>query len=750
MLAAAIPSAWIVVSIDAWLILRNWNGEAIAGEVWLLALSVSFPLALFAALFVRLLVAILPFEADPPSALGALRAWLSAHHPRKPVSVSATLLTIAISLTGFLASVFFLALMLITRFHNGRLIALAIAVAVVGLAVAVIASFSRLTQLVAAVLSKTGLGQRPKLWFLFLILSPLVALLVIVGRYSQTVEAIRFGPVVAPLVVVVMTYSLGFALFRWRSTRLRATTLILLLAAIGLTTVGARSSGPAFRQAAYALNEYGRFVRIPLPMLQRIADGDQDGFSDAFGGGDCDDDDPAIMPGAIDIPNNGVDEDCSGADFEMAIDAVLPWESTHQPTTQASVEPESQPLRQVIPEPISESAYQRNWNVILVTIDTLRYDHVGFAGYERPDISPSVDALAASSFRFESAYSISAKTPTAIPPMMASRWPSEMDRSYDHFTRYRDNLFLAEIMAANGYLTAASVSHWYFRPRYGFAQGFEDWREYWVSGDRMERVPTSDRVADNAIAFLEEYYDSQESNPADTPPYFLWVHFFDPHKLYIDHTEFEADRGLASYGDRSIDKYDGEIRFTDFHLGRVLSVLESGERLDNTVIVFTSDHGEAFGEHDMRHHGWDLYEHQIRVPLTIYLPGANPIDIRTPVSHIDLAPTIIDLVGDTVPESFRGRSLLPALARATEPESLPVFAEMPRGPHNSAKRSFRMGDWKLIHYPAGGRYRLFNLANDPGEEHDLWMDDEDESARLRHAYQVFIGTQVSQVPARGE
>ncbi len=744
MLAAAIPSAWIAVSVDAWLVLGSWSGEPIAAQLWLLALSVSLPLALGAALSLRLLIALLPFDAAPLRVFASLRSWLSGDDPQRAVSATATLFTIAIWVAGSLAIMFALTLLFITRFHNGRIIAAALAVATTGVGLVAAVSFSRAVVLVAAALERVKLGRHPKRWFLFLMLLPVVALAIAASRYSQTVEAIRFGPVLAPLAVVLMTYALGFALFRLSPSRVRALALILALAAVALTVAGAKSNDSEFRQAAYALNEYGRFVRLPLPLLQGLADDDGDGFSDAFGGGDCDDEDPAIRPGAIDVPNNQVDEDCSGADFEFALDEALPWESTTLPTSQASQEPESQP------QP-TELTYQRNWNVILVTVDTLRYDHMGFAGYHRQDISPSIDALAAASFRFESAYSISAKTPTAVPPLLASRWPSEMDRSYDHFTRYRaDNLFLAEVMSDNGYLTAASVSHWYFRPRYGFSQGFEDWREYWVSGDRMERVPTSEQVADNAIAFLDEYYAEQQSNPGDTPPYFLWVHFFDPHKLYIEHHQFEADHGLSSYGSRSIDEYDGEIRFTDFHVGRFLSVLDVGERLEDTVIIFTSDHGEAFGEHDMRHHGWDLYEHQIRVPLTIYLPGAQPTDIHTPVSHIDLAPTIVDLVGDTIPDSFRGRSLLPALARGVEPEPLPVFTEMPRGPHNSAKRSFRMGDWKLIHHPAGDRYRLFDLSNDPGEEHDLWRENPDEAARLRHAYEVFVGTQLDQVPAHGE
>ena len=222
------------------------------------------------------------------------------------------------------------------------------------------------------------------------------------------------------------------------------------------------------------------------------------------------------------------------------------------------------------------------------------------------------------------------------------------------------------------------------------------------------------------------------------------MHFVDPHKLYIDHEGFEP------YGSSSMDRYDGEIRFADHHTGRVLRFLEDQGVMDETVLIFTSDHGEAFGEHDMRHHGWDLYEHQIRVPLYFFIPGVEPRDIEEGVSLIDLAPTIVTLLGDTVPGEFRGRSLLPAIALGQEPQLLPVFSEMPPGPHNTPKRSFTLGDWKLIHHPRGNRFRLFNLERDPGELEDLWGSDEEHAQRLREAYEVFLATQVDSIRARGE
>ncbi|MCA9565833.1 MAG: sulfatase, partial [Myxococcales bacterium] len=378
-------------------------------------------------------------------------------------------------------------------------------------------------------------------------------------------------------------------------------------------------------------------------------------------------------------------------------------------------------------------------DMILITIDTLRWDHLGFAGYSRSDISPHIDALAARSVVAENAYSISAKTPTAVPPMLASRWPSEMPRSDQHFVRYRNsNLYVAEVMAEAGYHTAASVAHWYFRPSYGFADGFEDWREYWRSGDQMERIPTSEQVADNAIAILDEFYRAREAGESDEP-LFLWVHFFDPHKLYIEHD------GIPSYGNTDVDLYDGEIRFTDLHLGRVLQTVRDWGFEEDTVVVLTADHGEAFGEHDMEYHGWDLYEHQIRVPLVAHVPGVEPRRVEERLSIVDIAPTLVDLAGADVPESFRGTSWVPWLESGREPTQRAIFTEMPAGPYNTPKRSLTLGDWKLIHHPNGRLYRLFNLAEDPGELNDLWESEPEQAQRMRDLYEAFLATRVDAV-----
>ena len=729
--AAAFPVTWLVCAVDA--VRAASRADMGASYAVLLGTGLGSLVAPVVALALWVLMAVLPIDARPTALVSTTRSWLGLRG-RDGAELCGKALAVATVSCAFLLLCYRLSLFFMTRFHNTRLAALTLAVALLVLVVVLALAFAKVRDLLTGVLARSSLLSRPLVWGVFLCTVAAGCVAALIERNWQTVEAIRFGPALVPLVIGVGTYLLGFAVLT-RGPAFRAVSCCAMLTVgLVLAITASRATSEEATLGSYALAEYSSFLRIPLGAVSASLDQDGDGVSSAFGGGDCDDENPDVSPWANEIPNNGVDEDCSGEDLALDVEAFAPWQSEA---------PASQPSDRLEVDPVV--ALQQSWDVIVITIDALRWDHVGYAGYDRPDITPNIDALAERSVRFRRAYSTSAKTPTSIPSILASRWPSEMYRTFDHFSRFGgENLFLAEVLTDNGYTTAASTSHWYLRPRYGFAQGFQDWREYWVSGDRMERVPTSEQVADNALAFLTDYYQSRDEAPEDSPPYFLWVHFLDPHKLYIDHDGFEP------YGNSSMDRYDGEIRFADHHAGRIVSFLAEREVLEDTVVFLSSDHGEAFGEHGMRHHGWDLYEHQIRVPLSIYIPGVEPRDIEQSVSLIDLAPTIVDLMGDAVPDEFRGRSLLPAIARGEEPELMPVFSEMPRGPHNTPKRSFTMGDWKLIHHPRGGRFRLFNLDEDPGELTDRWRSDEEEAQRIREAYEVFLATQVDSRRARGE
>jgi choline-sulfatase len=374
-------------------------------------------------------------------------------------------------------------------------------------------------------------------------------------------------------------------------------------------------------------------------------------------------------------------------------------------------------------------------------------------GYSRPT-TPNLDKLAARAITFERAMSISSKTPTVMGPLLAGRYPSELQRSFHHFVYYdKRNLFLAEHLQAQGYLTAASGAHWYFKRKYGYDQGFARWKGYMIEGDEMERIPTSAQVTDNSLAFLDAL--AAGGLPADPdapaqplaagaspPPWFLFVHYLDPHKHYIDHD------GFAPFGTGPRARYDGEIRFADHHLGRLLDRLEVHDPgLQNTIVVITSDHGEAFGEHDQLFHGRDLYEHQLHVPLIVSLPGAAPRRIPERVSLIDLPRTLLDAVGVEAPAEYDGVSRFPALARNQPLEPQPIYAEMPPGPYNGEFRSLTVGKWKLIHRLHGNFFRLFDLEADPGELTDLMTSQPEVAQDMKRRYQLFRAQHVQAIDA---
>jgi arylsulfatase A-like enzyme len=231
------------------------------------------------------------------------------------------------------------------------------------------------------------------------------------------------------------------------------------------------------------------------------------------------------------------------------------------------------------------------------------------------------------------------------------------------------------------------------------------------SGDK-DNFTTSDKVTDAAIKLL--------SNPDHSGKrFYMWAHYLDPHAEYVPHQETpDLGWGGLKWGLRGL--YDGEVWFTDKHVGRLIDFIESQPWGKDTAIVVTSDHGEAFVEHNMSNHGAEVWDVLVRVPLLIYVPGNEPHRVRVSRGHIDVVPTILDLmrVPQPPPGELSGESLLPDLVKTDGFEVRDVLVDMPAGPNNLLRRALIHENWKLLHY--GGRYyQLFNLATDPAESQDL-------------------------------
>lgn len=500
----------------------------------------------------------------------------------------------------------------------------------------------------------------------------------------------------------------AIAVIAWLGERLfaRPTSRVKMATSLTVAVVTFTSAWGVVVRQAYALSEspdVARAIeqtaplgRIGLDLARRATDRDGDGASALFGGGDCDDDDPRRSPYAIDIPGNGIDEDCSGAD--------LPLPHAERELQRTSSVP-----------------FPPDLNLVLITIDTLRID-LGFMGYPRP-VSPNLDALAARSTVFDRAYSMASYTGKSVGPTMIGKYPSECFRDGAHFdTYFPENTFLAERLRAAGFHTMGAAAYWYFKPKYGLTQGIDEWDLSAMPPGTIRDVDssvTSDRLTDAAIQLL--------SPRASVPGrFFLWVHYFDPHANYVAHPGAPDFREGAKTWSKPL--YDGEVWFTDHHIGRLLDYIASQPWGAKTAIVVTADHGEAFNEHGMNWHGVDLWEPLVRVPLVVYVPGMPPHRVPVKRSLVDLVPTLLDILRLPQPPAgeLSGQSTAAAIASSDRAamDERDVYMDMPAGPQVPQHRA-------LIHGPTPGLklmsegaawFFLFDLARDPGELNDIGRD----------------------------
>ena len=356
---------------------------------------------------------------------------------------------------------------------------------------------------------------------------------------------------------------------------------------------------------------------------------------------------------------------------------------------------------------------RRPTNVLLITIDSLRAD-MPWQGYSR-DIAPNLTAFARESVVYPRAYAASSYTARSVAALLSGKYPSQLYRSGSFFAEYsKSNEFFPEMLASNGVRTLAGHAHFYFDPSRGknLDQGFDVWRL--VPGIKVNNTTdesiTGDKLTDLAVSLL-----SDEANT--TKPFFMWLHYMDPHDQYRSHPE------SPRFGDRARDHYDGEVFFTDLQIERLFAFGRKQSWWSNTAIIVTSDHGEAFGEHTMWRHAFALWEVLTRVPLIIKSPHAPPKVIEERRSSVDLAPTILDLVGVAPHAGFEGRSLVPEVYGLAPPENRePILLDLPADTNNSPTRAIIQGDHKLIVGGEGERLALYDLARDPEETKNLAAD----------------------------
>lgn len=545
---------------------------------------------------------------------------------------------------------------------------------------------------------------------LVVLLGLLAPLLVAVPGYWDTLRILDLRPFTALGCGLLCALGPAPLIMRIRVRLLPALLLIPLL--WGLSLGLARSD--RVRKAALSQTA---LCRPLLLALQQVFDLDRDGFPAQFiaGGTDCDDLDPAIHPGAFDWPGNDVDENCNGHKAELPDEGPRPFP----------------PLPSGVPPRL---------NVVLLTIDALRADHVGCYGYGRPT-TPLLDALAKESIRFGNAWAHAPSTRYSVPAILTGRYPSTIawGPPSQHWPPevLPENRLLSEMLHERGYRTMAALSYHYFEPTWGLARGFDDYDYHLQTLHSMGGDPTA--TSGSSSRELADLIVGKLQAVAPALPFFLWAHFYDPHYRYQVHPE------VPTFGPREEDQYDNEIRYTDLHLGRVLDALRQKGLWERTLLIVTADHGEGFGEHGIppdRRHGYHLYANQTRVPLLIRVPGLPPRVVGAPAGHVDLWPTVLHLLGGRAEQEpqLLGHTLVPLLTGADAGEDRVVFQEvMYEGP--TERKAVVTSRWHYIRnvIPDGTSelYNLGDLGADPREERDLQGEagtDEAKLARLLAAW----------------
>jgi len=464
--------------------------------------------------------------------------------------------------------------------------------------------------------------------------------------------------------------------WRWGT---RASFMAALCALVILETVRPAIFGPA--QSVV-------FAKL-VETLRSASDFDDDGVSSLMGGSDCAPFDARVKPGKFDLPGNDLDEDCSGTSAT--------W-----------------------PEPHRTGKYDvpklKGKNLLLISIDALRADHLGVYGYTRKT-SPNIDALAAQSVRFSRALSSSPKTIEVFPSVMSGLYPSNISRDYSDpklreflknkaisrgkkvpkvggsvWYRVADNVeLLADLLKDNGYSTHAVTAALPLE-LFGLDRGF----------DTVAKTKGLTQVGQKLL---------KEAAGKDKP-FFLWLHYNGPHEPYDKHPEFP-------FGDRPIDRYDGEIAKDDQDVGLLLRTLRELELEKDTVVVLTADHGEEFGDHGGQFHTLNLYRELLHVPLLLKLPGVKPRVVTTPVELVDLVPTFCEVL--QLAKScarYDGQSLIAAIAGKRDPDR-GAYAEAYKGSGALQRRSLFDGRFRLIEDFQHDRLELYDHESDPNEQRDI-------------------------------
>ncbi len=365
-------------------------------------------------------------------------------------------------------------------------------------------------------------------------------------------------------------------------------------------------------------------------------------------------------------------------------------------------------------------------NLLLVTIDTLRGDRVGCYSSPRHVDTPQIDGLAAKGVVFARAFAHTTETLPSHANIMTGATPSSHGvHDNTNFIVRGGLLTLAEHLKGFGYATAAFVGAYPLDSRFGLDQGFDTY------DDRFNRVgPTPNdswtRRADDVLLSALAWLQGQRS------PWFLWVHFWDPHDPYSPPEPYRTQ-----YAEHP---YDGEVAYVDSVLGKLWEAMGRNGLYGSTVIVLTGDHGESLGEHGERTHGFLAYNSSLRIPLIVASPGVGHRMVQSPVSHVDIFPTVCDLLGVAKPGSLQGHSLVRAMTGGN-PDEAPIYFESLSPYYNMEWAPITGFIWKGEKFIDSASPEIYDLDRDFDEAKN--MADSHSAAAAKRTLRKLVGAQTS-------
>ncbi len=532
------------------------------------------------------------------------------------------------------------------------------------------------------------------------------------GSILQGVEWHRAGPLfgLVPGIGVVALAAPAGAL---RPTRASRAALAILACVAAASGAAALRLGPESVTARHIAFERALSGRFGLAAWTAVLDFDGDGQLNVLGGGDCAPFDSRRYTGAVEIPGNGIDEDCDGTDF-------LPVAITAPPRI-----------------PVSPAALPPRPTIVFITVDALGAPRLSPFG-ARTSLMPHVDALAREGAIFQRCFSEGPSTRLSFPSMFTSRWDSQLP--YEPLPRLpysfaNSQRQLQDVLDDAGYETVAVLPSEYFTPARwpSLTRGFQR-VDVSAIPQGLHNAP---QVTDAALRILSEDHER---------PLYLWMHYYDAHSPYLP-VPGRSDE--AHFTEEQL--YEAELTYIDTELGRLLYALE--QRPEPTYVVLTADHSTVFHPNPATrtgHYGYDLYTATLHVPLIVRGPrvpaGATFDDL---VSTMDIAPTIAQLVGADTGMSFEGRSLVPEilLARRIRGDGdRAVFHQffLPEREFHGYEPlemvSIHQGPYNLVLNRVRGVYELYDWTVDYYEQHDLYEERAGlpEIRRLRALLSAFV------------